>query len=159
MAAQKAAVLIQAAESLPEGDCWRVHPAQRRPLAAVAALAAIAALAVATSLLAEDWFWGAVAAFALLLALNRFFLPSRFELAADSITLKQPLWDERIAWSAVGRFAFDESAGLLSASVRPSRFRRGGLLVQFDQPARAEQIRQRLPSTALVVDRRIASPA
>ncbi len=153
MAQPSSTVESHAAERATGTTCWRAHPAQRRPVATAAALAAVAALAVATALLAEDWFWGAVAAFALLLALNRFFLPSRFEMAADALILKHPLWDERIAWNAVSRFAFDDSAGLLSSSVRPSRFRRGGLLVQFDGPARAEQIRQRLPATALVVDR------
>ena len=101
---------------------WPAHPARERPGAAVAALAIIALLALGATLLGQSPWWGGGAALLLVLALNRFFLPSRYAVDAEGITARYPLRTVRLPWSRVRRFVHDEHGGYLSSRARRSRF-------------------------------------
>jgi len=57
----------------------------------------------------------------LILALNRFFLPSRFSVDHEGITANHPLRSRRLRWTDVRRFVHDGRGGYLSTMARPSR--------------------------------------
>lgn len=101
---------------------WHAHPAAERPGHAVLALVLIAAIALAVFLTTGGGVaWGLLSAVVLVLALNRFFMPSRFEIDEAGITARHPLRTQRLAWPNVRRFVHDERGGYLSTRARPSR--------------------------------------
>jgi len=120
---------------------WRAHPAVERPRSAIAGLAVIALLA-ASAAWSFGLAWGIGSFIALLLSLNRFFLPSRFTVTADVLIANFPFREQRLQWSAVRRFVQDANGGFLSTrhdSSRVDAFR--GLHLLFGS-RRDEAIRQ-----------------
>lgn len=100
---------------------WTAHPAFERPRHAVAASVVILAIAVAIWLSFESLAWGGLALIVLLLALNRFFLPSRFTITSEGITATYPLLRKRAQWRYLRRFVCDDHGGYLSTRSQPSR--------------------------------------
>jgi hypothetical protein len=101
-------------------QAWRAHPARERPAAAACGLGIIAAVAAAA------WWsfgagWAIGSLVVLVLALNRFFFPSRFSIDAQGIAARYLLRSQRVRWAHVRRFAHDERGGYLSTRGRPSR--------------------------------------
>jgi len=135
----------------PPGDIleWRVFPAAERFGAALVTLAVIAAFASLAALLMESPVWGLLAGALLLLALNRFFLPSRFRIDEAGITARYPHARQYLSWADVRRFRHDERGGYLSSRARSSLLDAfQGMHVQFgsDAPLVVARIRRHLPA-------------
>jgi len=101
---------------------WTAHPARERPRAAFATTVVILALAAVAWLTLGHPAWAALAIAVLFLSLNRFFLPSRFEISDEAITVRWAMGTQTMRWQDLRRFAHDERGGFLSKRSRPSRF-------------------------------------
>lgn len=126
---------------------WRVHPATEHLGRLCAGVALIIAFAAAAGLAAGSYLWSIFALIVLMIALNRFFLPSRFELDDEGITARYPFRTRRMKWSQLRRFAHDDEGGVLSPRRRPSRLNAfAGLHVHFGTAGETaiEAIRTRL---------------
>jgi hypothetical protein len=104
-----------------ESVTWSVHPARERPVPAALAGAAILTLALLCARLGEHPLWGLLALICLFVALNRFFLPSRFTIAPAGLTARHPLRRRHLRWQEVRRFVHDRRGGYLSTRAHPSR--------------------------------------
>lgn len=100
---------------------WRAHPAAERLGRAMLASLAVLAASAGIATIGESAYWGAVAFIVLVLALNRFFLPSRFSIDEEGIVARHPLRTVRFRWDELRRFSHDQYGGYLSRRVRPSR--------------------------------------
>ena len=85
----------------------------------------LALLAVVMLSLGALWMSGTpvaalVAAVALILALNRFFFPSRFAVDAHGITAEYLLKKQTMPWSSLRRFVHDQRGGMLSKRRKES---------------------------------------
>lgn len=100
---------------------WSAHPAAQRPGQAALALTVILAIATVVCWSAASIAWGALALIVLLIALNRFFLPSRFTITEQGITAAYPLMRKNAQWRYIRRFALDDHGGYLSTRATPSR--------------------------------------
>ena len=110
-----------------DSDCgWTIWPLRERPIAAIGLLLATAALAVLAGVIGGDLLWGLLAAFLVLVWLNGFLLPTRFEATAAGITAAGPLFTRKLAWRDATRFAVQSSGGWLGRAAGP-RWRRRGL--------------------------------
>jgi hypothetical protein len=98
---------------------WTAHPARERPGRAALGVAIIAGIAAA-AYLSFGWEWSVASALILILSLNRFFLPSRFELDNDRIVARNPLRSRTLHWRDVRRFVSDADGGFLSTRSRRS---------------------------------------
>jgi hypothetical protein len=108
-------------EDAPQPEfAWRAHPAREHVGRAALGSTVIVALAAFTALFMQSLAWGVFAAAILILALNRFFLPSRFAIDAEGITARYPLRRRRLRWSELRRFACDDHGGYLSTRARRS---------------------------------------
>ena len=65
--------------------------------------------------------WGLASAIVLVLALHRFFFPSRFSIDDEGIGARYLLRHQRLRWRDVRRLLHDEHGAYLSTRVRPSR--------------------------------------
>lgn len=121
-------------EHFPDIVTWRVHPARERPLAACGALTVIAPMAWLAADLMQHAAWGIFAAVVLLVALQRFFLPSEYRVDAEGVTVRLPWRTQRYRWQAVRRFVYGERGGFLSSRARPSALDAfGGMPLLFDR--------------------------
>jgi hypothetical protein len=136
---------------------WRVWPARDRPgKAAFAGAVIIAFAALITSWclldgvsLALSIVAGAGSLAVVFLTLNRFFLPSLFEIDEQGLTAQHPIRRRRIEWKDVRRFLHDEHGGYLARRAVSSRFDSWqGVHLLFDEhPERAiAAIRERIAS-------------
>jgi len=92
---------------------------------------------------------GVVAMLVLLVALNRFFFPSRFEIDDEGITAHYLLSSQRLEWAGLRRFLHDENGGYLSTRARRSRLDawKGMHILFGDERDRViSLIRERLPA-------------
>jgi hypothetical protein len=122
----------QASDQPDRAFSWRAHPAaEHRGRAALAAVAVLAVAAAAAAFAGSAW-WGLFALVVLVVALNRFYFPSRFTIDDDGITAAYPLRTRRCPWTELRRFVHDEAGGYLSRRIRPSRLDAfGGMHVLF----------------------------
>ena len=99
---------------------WRAFPARSRPQSAIAGAMLIAAIcAMIWSFAGIAWAVGS--ALLLVLALNRFFFPSRFSIDEEGITATYLMTSQRLAWKNVRRFVHDAHGGYVSTRARRSR--------------------------------------
>ena len=130
---------------------WRAHPARERVGHATAAVLVIAALAFFAALLMRSTLWGVLSASLLMVALNRFFFPSRYAIDEEGITAHHPMRRQRLRWADLRRFAHDETAGFLSTRVRRSwldSHRGMNVLFGAEGQAAIARIRGHLPEGA-----------
>lgn len=106
----------------PPRLAWRVWPAVERPAAALGAIAIITIFSVLIGWSFQSSLWGLFSAAVLVLALNRFFLPSRFEIDAEGVRVRWPLQRQAIRWADVRRSVPDWRGVQLSTRAVPSRF-------------------------------------
>jgi hypothetical protein len=99
---------------------WQVHPARRRPLAALLTVLVIAAAAFLAGSLMEQLGWGIFAAVALVVGANRFFFLTHYELDQVGITARFPLKTVRYRWEELRRFIYDGGGGYLSPRAKAS---------------------------------------
>lgn len=93
---------------------WTAHPARERVGAAMMTLAVMAGFAVMTGMLMGRIWWGALALLVFGLVLNRFFMPSYFDVDDEGVSAHYPLRKQRLAWEDVRRFVTDRNGGFLS---------------------------------------------
>jgi hypothetical protein len=106
--------------------CWSAWPLRERPAAAIGLLISVAALGTLAGLIGGDLLWGMLAAFLVLVWLNAFLLPTRFEANASEIVAAGPLFTRRLAWGDATRLAIQASGGWIGRAAGP-RWRRRGL--------------------------------
>ncbi|NNF44034.1 MAG: PH domain-containing protein [Phycisphaerales bacterium] len=99
---------------------WRAHPAREHRGRAVLGVVAVGVFATLSGLLMQSIWWAVAAAMCLLLTLNRFFLPSEFEVDAEGLTARYPLRRQRVRWETLRRFTCGMNGGVLSTRSRPS---------------------------------------
>lgn len=105
----------------PESELvWNAHPARERLGQAVGVGIVIVLLAGLAGVVGGSSLWGVGAALLLLLALNRYFFPSRFAIDHEGITAHYPLRRQRLEWSDMRRFVLDRNGGFLSRRRKPS---------------------------------------
>jgi hypothetical protein len=136
-------------ESSPETLAWTCHPARRRPVAGL-----LAALVVAL-LIAGVWTWfhdpwlTALGVAFLGFSLSPFYLPTRYLIAQDSVTIRATFGERKKNLDLYRRFHADRHGALLSPFDRPSRLDRfHGLNLRFDAPDRErvlDYLRRRFP--------------
>ncbi len=130
---------------------WRVHPAAERVGSALAAMAVIGVFAILAALLMQSAVWGLLAAALMLMALNRFFLPSRFRIDDTGVTAKYPYARQHLSWHEVRRFRHDQRGAFLSSRARGSMLDAfGGVHLLFGPHAQlaVEQIREHMDAEA-----------
>jgi hypothetical protein len=125
---------------------WTAHPARRRPRAAIAAATIVLLVGVATWI-SFGVAWGVGAVVILTASLNRFFLPSHFEINEHGLVARFQLRTQRIEWRDVRRFVTDDHGGYLSTRAVASRmdaYRGVHLLFGADRQAIVERIRTQI---------------
>ena len=111
---------------------WKAHPFRERSLAGTLTSLLILALAAAIFVSMGSLAWSILAVVVLVLALNRFYFPSRFAIDPDGITARYLLSRKRYQWSSVRRFLWDRRGAYLSTRGRRSWFDAySGLTVLF----------------------------
>jgi hypothetical protein len=100
---------------------WSAHPFRERPRAGWGALVLIVAFAGLIYASFRSLAWSILALLVLILALNRFFFPSRFRADREGITARYLLSRKHYPWSSVRRFLYDARGGFLSTRARRSR--------------------------------------
>ncbi len=122
---------------------WKVHPAAERPVVGAIVVVAVVVLSILTALWMDGPYWGVFAFVILFLSLEAFFLPSRFELSAEGVTVHKAFSNVTRPWDHFRRIVFDAVGVTLSPFGRRHwletyrairlRFRRGmrGEVEQF----------------------------
>ena len=100
---------------------WRAHPAKERLAYTIGALIVILAFAALAYLAFGSPAWAGLSIVVLVLALNRFFFPSRYTIDEEGITANYPLRKVRMLWKDLRRFVHDRHGGYLSTRARVSR--------------------------------------
>lgn len=100
---------------------WRAHPAKERLTHTTVALVVILAFAALAYLAFGSPGWAGLSIVVLVLALNRFFFPSRYTIDEEGITANYPLRKVRMLWKDLRRFVHDRHGGYLSTRARKSR--------------------------------------
>jgi hypothetical protein len=101
---------------------WKAHPLRERLQAGILASVLILALAGAIYVSFQSPGWSFLAVVVLVLALNRFYFPSRFVIDREGITARYLLSRKRYRWSSVRRFLYDRQGAFLSTRGRRSWF-------------------------------------
>ncbi len=110
--------MITAMSADPEKLAWRVHPAADRLGLGIVVFGLIVALSVLVGFWMEGIYWSFFAFAVLFLSLEAFFLPSRFELTADGVTVHKPFSNMTRPWDHFRRVVFDPVGVTLSPFAR-----------------------------------------
>lgn len=104
------------------GSCttWTAHPARERPGTALVGGAVIGACGVLLADACGHPAWGVAGACGLIWSLRAFFLPTRYRLDADGLTVSRFGTDVRLDWAAIRRFAYDSRGAFVSTRARRS---------------------------------------
>ena len=109
-------------DSTNEIFSWRVHPFRERFGAACFAVSVLAAMAWLAAELMQSLWWAVMAFLFLSASLNRFFLPSEFQIDDDGVTVRSFFKVSRLNWLQVRRFLHDKHGGFLSTRSKGSVF-------------------------------------
>lgn len=104
-------------KGLPEKIEWRVYPAREHPGRTVAASLFLVAFHVAV-LKTYGWGWMLVAFAAFFLALNTYFLPSRYALDDDGILVDRGYYRNRRKWNEFRRVIVVKNGVVISPFSR-----------------------------------------
>ena len=117
----------------PDELRWTAHPFRQRRGAAILALLVIAGVTAASYWASGGQMWGYLAAPVLLVSLNRFFIPSRYEMDATGVTARYAFTTRRREWQDVERWAADAHGAILlpRKSGPKSRQRDRGMQILF----------------------------
>ena len=95
---------------------WTAWPAAESPGRTSVLLVAIMALAGLCGMIGGDFLWAVTGAALMMLGLNRWFLPTTFEVDGDGILVGDPLRRRTVAWKDARRLVIDPGGGWLSTS-------------------------------------------
>lgn len=98
---------------------WGAHPLKERLLAGTLTSLLVLALASAAYVIGGP-VWSILTVLILVLALNRFYFPSRFVIDRDGVAARYLLSRKRYEWSTVRRFLWDKRGAYLSTRGRRS---------------------------------------
>ncbi|MHC4859198.1 MAG: hypothetical protein ACYTDY_03800 [Planctomycetota bacterium] len=117
---------------------WVCHPARRRPTAAVVLTLFLAFLWVGVHLSFRDPLITGIAVVLLAVSLAPFYLPTRFRMTEDTVSIRTFLGaGKEKPWSLFRRYQADRHGVLLSPFDHPSRLDRfHGLNLRFDEQDR-----------------------
>ncbi len=104
--------------SAPERLAWRVHPAAERRGTGIAVLALMITLSALAAMWMEGAYWGLFAFGVLFLSLEAFFLPARFELSEEGVTVRKAFSRVERPWGQFRRVIFDPVGVTLSPFAR-----------------------------------------
>jgi hypothetical protein len=99
---------------------WKAHPFKERHLAGILTSLLILALGASIFVATGSLAGSVLGILVLVLALNRFYFPSRFEIDPEGISAHYLLSRERYEWSSVRRFLWDRRGAYLSTRARAS---------------------------------------
>ena len=111
-----------AMDSTNEIFSWRVHPFRERIGVACFAVGVLGAMAWLAAELMQSLWWAVIAFLFLVASLNRFFLPSEFQIDDDGVSVRSFFKVSRLRWPQIRRFSHDEHGGFLSTRTRDSFF-------------------------------------
>lgn len=97
---------------------WRVHPAAKRPRAALLAGAVILGFSLVAAWTFGHFGWGVLSAAVLFASLNQFFLPSTFAIDESGVSANFPFGSRRMEWKHVRRVESGAYGVALSMSLR-----------------------------------------
>ncbi len=100
---------------------WHAHPARQKQTKMVIAIVVISAIAILVYLLSNTLIWSTFSALVLIIALQRFFFPSRFKIDSKGITAQYFIGKKNFDWRYIRRFNYDENGGYLSTRKIPTR--------------------------------------
>ena len=121
---------------------WTAWPAAESPGRTSLLLIAIMALAGLCGMIGGDFLWAATGAALMMLGLNRWFLPTTFEVDDDGILVGYPLRRRTVAWRDARRLVIDPGGGWLSTS-RGGRRSSSGLDLYWGRDAVGNRARLR----------------
>ena len=147
-------------ETSDTGAGWTAWPAIERPGRTAVLVLAILVFAMLSGVLGGDLLWGLTAAALLSIGLNRWFLPTTYELDDQGIVAGFPLRRRSIRWRNARRLVLDAAGGWLSDARRGRRGRRGIDLYWGSDPERARNMITRYAEEAVSdgVDIEIVEP-
>jgi hypothetical protein len=133
--------MADAPENNQETIAWTCHPARQRPLAGLLAACVVALLLTGIWHWFHDLWLTGLGVLILGFSLSPFYLPTRYLIAQDSVTIRATLGERRKNLDLYRRFHADRYGALLSPFDRPSRLDRfHGLNLRFDAPDRERVI-------------------
>jgi hypothetical protein len=128
-------------ETTPENLAWTCHPVRRRPIAGLLAALVVALLTAGVWTWFEDPWLTSLGVAILAFSLSPFYLPTRYLIAQDSVTIRATFGERKKNLDLYRRFHADRYGALLSPFDRPSRLDRfHGLNLRFDAPDRERVI-------------------
>lgn len=127
-------------ESSEPGAGWSAWPAAESPGRTAALSLAIAAFAILAGILGGDLLWALTAVALLSIGLNRWFLPTTYEVDEDRLVAGYPLRRRAIRWINARRLVLDEAGGWMSDSRSGRRGRRGLDLYWGREPDRTRAL-------------------
>ena len=101
---------------------WVAWPAAERKGRTTLLVMVVAVIGILIGTIAGDWVWGATAGFILVVTLNRWFLPSVFEIKRDRFEVGYPLMRRAMPWTDVRLLAVAEQGGWISNKRTVPRF-------------------------------------
>ena len=147
-------------ESSDLGTGWTAWPAIESPGRTTVLVLAIVVLAMLSGALGGDLLWGLTAAALLSIGLNRWFLPTTYEIDDERIVAGYPLRKRSIRWENARRLVLDVAGGWLSDARSGRRGRRGIDLYWGPDPERSRSLVARYAEDAVSggVDIEIVAP-
>ncbi len=128
---------------------WVSHPFRRQRTKGALTLLLIAGVVVLTGFMMRSFFWGAFAGLVLVLSLEGFYFPTRFELLPGEVEVRRVFSRSRSGWGAIRR-VYEDRHGLTL-----SPFRRRSILEPYrairllydggDRDAIIRLVRERCP--------------
>ena len=100
---------------------WHAHPARQKQTNMVIAIVVISAIAILVYLLSNTLLWSTFSALVLIIALQRFFFPSRFKIDSKGITAQYFIGKKYFDWQYIRRFNYNVNGGYLSTRKIPTR--------------------------------------
>jgi hypothetical protein len=110
---------------------WTVWPARRRPAVSILVAALIVGLSAAAVLVYQSPWYGVMVASGLFIATMSHYLPTRYRIDAQGVSLNTPLSSASKEWAAFAVWSTDDWGVFLSTSSRPTRLQRG-IYLPFD---------------------------
>ncbi len=121
----------------PEAIEWVCHPVRHRPVTGALLTAFLVLLVAGIAAAFHDALMTALSAVVLAVSLSPFYLPTRYRMTQDTVSIRTPFGTREKPWDLYRRWQADRYGALLSPFDRPSRLDRlHGLNLRFDAPDR-----------------------